>query len=139
MTPILTSGYNTGGIPIGGALIHEDGTVLGRGHNQRFQKDSATLHGETDTLEKAGRLKGSLYKKCTMYTTLSPCYMCSGACILYGIKRVVVGENETFMGAEELLRSKGVEVVVMKDAKCKELMQRFIKERPEDWNEDIGV
>lgn len=135
---ILTSGYDTGGIPIGGALIHEDGTILGRGHNLRFQKDSATLHGEIDTLEKAGRLKGSVYKKCTMYTTLSPCNMCSGACILYGVKRVVIGENDNFVGAEELLRSKGIEVVNLNDTKCKELMTRFITERPHDWNEDIG-
>lgn len=135
---MLTSGYEQGGIPIGGALIHEDGTVLGRGRNQRFQKNSATLHGEIDTLENAGRLKGSVYKNCTMYTTLSPCNMCSGACILYGIKRVVIGENETFMGAEELLRSKGIEVVNLNDAKCKELMNRFKVERPDDWNEDIG-
>ncbi|SGZ47344.1 CIC11C00000004356 [Sungouiella intermedia] len=130
--------YEEGGIPIGGALIHEDGTVLGRGHNMRIQKNSATLHGEISTLENAGRLPGSVYKKCTMYTTLSPCNMCSGACIMYGVKRVVLGENKNFVGAEKLLESLGIEVVNMEDKQCEELMSRFIKERPEEWNEDIG-
>lgn len=127
-----------GGIPIGGALIHKDGTILGRGHNMRIQKNSATLHGEISTLENAGRLPGRLYKDCTMYTTLSPCHMCSGACLMYGIGRVVLGENVNFMGAEDLLRSKGVEVVNVEDAECKKLMSDFIRDRPEDWNEDIG-
>ncbi|OVF09408.1 putative cytosine deaminase [Clavispora lusitaniae] len=131
-------GYAEGGIPIGGALIHEDGTILGRGHNMRIQKNSATLHGEISTLENAGRLPGGVYKNCTMYTTLSPCHMCSGACLMYGVKRVVLGENENFVGAEKLLESMGVEVVNMNDEKCKELMSRFIRERPQDWNEDIG-
>ncbi|KAK6460733.1 cytosine deaminase [Scheffersomyces coipomensis] len=131
-------GYEEGGVPIGGALISEDGTVLGRGHNMRFQKDSATLHGEISTLENAGRLKGSVYKNCTMYTTLSPCNMCSGACIMYGIKRVVLGENVNFVGAEELLKSQGVEVVNMNNQECIDLMKKFIDERPQDWYEDIG-
>ncbi|KAF7580597.1 Cytosine deaminase [Clavispora lusitaniae] len=131
-------GYAEGGIPIGGALIHEDGTILGRGHNMRIQKNSATLHGEISTLENAGRLPGGVYKNCTMYTTLSPCHMCSGACLMYGVKRVVLGENENFVGAEKLLESMGIEVVNMNDEKCKELMSRFIRERPQDWNEDIG-
>lgn len=119
-------------------MIHEDGTILGRGHNMRIQKNSATLHGEISTLENAGRLPGGVYKNCTMYTTLSPCHMCSGACLMYGVKRVVLGENENFVGAEKLLESMGVEVVNMNDEKCKELMSRFIRERPQDWNEDIG-
>ncbi|EEQ41612.1 hypothetical protein CLUG_05740 [Clavispora lusitaniae ATCC 42720] len=104
----------------------------------RIQKNSATLHGEISTLENAGRLPGGVYKNCTMYTTLSPCHMCSGACLMYGVKRVVLGENENFVGAEKLLESMGVEVVNMNDEKCKELMSRFIRERPQDWNEDIG-
>lgn len=104
----------------------------------RFQKDSATLHGEISTLENAGRLNGKIYKNCTMYTTLSPCNMCSGACLMYGIKRVVLGENENFMGAEKLLRSEGVEVINMQNQECKDLMAKFIKERPQDWFEDIG-
>ncbi|OBA21254.1 cytosine deaminase [Metschnikowia bicuspidata var. bicuspidata NRRL YB-4993] len=127
-----------GGIPIGGALIHEDGRVLGRGHNMRIQKNSATLHGEISTLENAGRLPGALYKDCTMYTTLSPCHMCSGACIMYGVKRVVLGENVNFVGAEELVKSKGIEVVNLDDPECKKIMSDFIKARPEDWFEDIG-
>lgn len=130
--------YEEGGVPIGGALIHEDGTILGRGHNMRFQSSSATLHGEISTLENAGRLKGSIYKKCTMYTTLSPCHMCTGACIMYGIKRVVLGENDNFVGGEDLLKQKGIEVVNLNDKDCKDLMSKFIKERPEDWYEDIG-
>lgn len=125
-------------MPIGGALIAEDGTVLGRGHNMRFQKNSAILHGEMSALENAGRLPGSAYKNCTMYTTLSPCNMCSGACIMYGIKRVVLAENENFQGAEELLKSVGVEVVNAENQECKDLMKKFIDERPGDWFEDIG-
>lgn len=104
----------------------------------RFQKQSATLHGEISTLENAGRLKGGVYKRCTMYTTLLPCVMCSGACLMYGIPRVVVGENRTFMGAEALLKERGVEVVVVGDAECEALMTRFIEERSGDWFEDIG-
>lgn len=104
----------------------------------RIQKSSATLHGEISTLENAGRLPGNVYKKCTMYTTLSPCDMCSGACIMYGVKRVVLGENVNFKGAEDLLRSKGIEVVNLEDTECTELMAKFIKERPDIWWEDIG-
>lgn len=135
---LTTIGYAEGGVPIGGALISDDGTVLGRGHNMRFQKNSATLHGEISTLENAGRLPGKVYKNCTMYTTLSPCNMCSGACIMYGIKRVVLGENVNFQGAEELLQSKGIEVVNLNDQDCIDIMTKFIKERPQDWFEDIG-
>ncbi|CAK9440178.1 uncharacterized protein LODBEIA_P42780 [Lodderomyces beijingensis] len=131
--------YNEGGIPIGGCLVAEDGKILSRGYNQRVQKSSAILHGEMSVLENAGRLPGKTYKNCTMYTTLSPCDMCTGAILLYGIKRVVMGENETFVGGEDYLRSKGVEVVNLKDEKCRELMQKFIRENPECWNEDIGV
>jgi len=119
-------------------LVSEDGTVLGTGHNMRIQKGSCTLHGETSALENAGRLKGSVYKKCTMYTTLSPCNMCTGACLLYGIPRVVMGENETFVGAEDILKLKGVELINMDNQECKDLMEKFIAERPQDWNEDIG-
>jgi len=131
-------GYEEGGIPIGGALIDADGTVLGRGHNMRIQKSSATLHGEISTLENAGRLPGKSYKNATMYTTLSPCIMCTGACLLYGVKRVVLGENDNFVGGEDLLRSRGVEVVNLDDKDCKELMAKFIKEKPQEWDEDIG-
>lgn len=132
------AGFREGGIPIGGALIHEDGRILGRGHNLRVQKGSPTLHGEIATLENAGRLPGSAYKNATMYTTLSPCDMCTGACLMYGIKRVVMGENKNFVGGEELLRSRGVEVVNLRDARCEEIMARFIKEHPDQWFEDIG-
>lgn len=135
---LTTIGYEEGGVPIGGALIHEDGTVLGTGHNMRFQKESAILHGEMSTLENAGRLSGDVYKNCTMYTTLSPCYMCSGACRMYGIKRVVMGENTNFQGAEKWLEQNGIEVVNVDDQDCKDLMGKFIKERPQDWYEDIG-
>lgn len=130
--------YEEGGIPIGAALIHEDGTVLGRGHNLRVQKDSPILHGETSTLENAGRLKAKLYQNSTMYTSLSPCDMCTGACLLYGIKRVVIGENVNFVGNEAHLKERGVELINMQNKECEELMSRFIKERPDVWNEDIG-
>lgn len=132
------AGYEEGGVPIGGALIHEDGTILGRGHNMRFQKNSAILHGEMSTLENAGRMKGDVYKHCTMYTTLSPCNMCSGACLMYGVKRVVLGENDTFYGGEDWLKANNVEVVNMNSQECKDIMAKFIKERPQDWYEDIG-
>ena len=132
------SGLAEGGIPIGSVLVH-DGVVVGRGHNRRVQKRSAILHGEMDALENAGRLPASVYRKCTIYTTLSPCPMCTGAILLYGIPRVVVGENRTFLGAEDLLRAKGVEVTVVQDARCIAMMERFIRERPALWNEDIGV
>ena len=130
-------GLNAGGIPIGSVLVHE-GKILGRGHNQRVQGGSAILHGEMDALEKAGRLSAKVYQECVLYTTLSPCSMCSGAILLYGIPKVVVGENETFMGEEELLRSRGVEVEVVGSEVCVEMMKGFIEERPELWNEDIG-
>lgn len=130
-------GWAEGGIPIGSVLVHE-GTILGRGHNKRIQQGSPTLHGEMDALESAGRLPASVYREATLYTTLSPCSMCSGAILLYGIPRVVVGENQTFMGEEELLRGRGVEVTVVNDPACVALMQRMIAERPELWNEDIG-
>ena len=131
-------GASQGGVPIGGALV-VDGKVLGTGFNKRVQLGSAIRHGETDCLENIGRLPASTYQKATMYTTLSPCYMCSGAILLYGIPRVVLGENETFMGAEDLLRSHGVEVINLNSQECKALMAKFIAEKPEVWNEDIGV
>ena len=126
-----------GGVPIGGALV-VDGKVLGVGFNKRVQQASAIRHGETDCLENIGRLPVGVYRKATMYTTLSPCHMCSGAILLYGIPRVVLGENETFMGAEDLLRSHGVEVINLNSQACKDLMAKFISEKPEVWNEDIG-
>ena len=131
--------YNEGGIPIGGCLIHKDGRVLGRGYNKRVQNGSPILHGEMSVLENAGRLPHSIYKDCTMYTTLSPCNMCTGAILLYGIKRVVMGENDTFVGGEELLKQNGVELVNLQDEGCKEILTKFIQEKPECWNEDIGV
>ena len=131
-------GYAEGGIPIGSVLVHK-GEILGKGHNKRVQKGSVVLHGEMDALENAGRLPASVYRESTLYTTLSPCPMCSGTILLYGIPRVVIGENKTFLGEEELLRSRGVEVIILNDQECYELMQRFIKEKPLLWNEDIGV
>ncbi|HEX8616872.1 MAG TPA: nucleoside deaminase [Thermoanaerobaculia bacterium] len=130
-------GLAEGGIPIGSVLVH-DGKIIGRGHNRRIQRGSPTLHGEMDALENAGRLPARVYRECVIYTTLSPCSMCSGAILLYGIPRVIVGENQTFMGEEELLRARGVEVEVLQDATCIELMTTFIRERPDLWNEDIG-
>jgi len=127
-----------GGIPIGAVLVH-DGRILGRGHNRRVQQGSPTLHGEMAALERAGRQPASIYRASTMYTTLSPCAMCSGAILLYGIPRVVVGENRTFLGEEALLRARGVVVEVVQDPRCIALMQRFIAEHPELWNEDIGA
>lgn len=131
-------GLREGGIPIGSVLVHGD-AVLGRGHNRRVQQGSVVLHGEMDALERAGRRPAAVYQECTIYTTLSPCAMCSGAILLYGIPRVVIGENQTFLGEEELLRSRGVEVIVLQDAECIELMTRFIQAHPSLWNEDIGV
>jgi creatinine deaminase len=131
-------GREEGGVPVGAALV-VDGVLLGVGHNRRVQQGSAIRHGETDCLENIGRLPAATYRRSTMYTTLSPCDMCTGAILLYGIPRVVVGENQTFLGGEELLRSRGVEVVVVQDAACIALMQEFIAEAPELWNEDIGV
>jgi len=130
-------GLEEGGIPIGSVLVHE-GKIIGRGHNRRIQKGSAILHGEMDALENAGRLSASVYKNCTLYTTLSPCPMCSGAIALYGIPKVVVGENENFMGEEELLRSRGVTIDVLNDHNCIEMMKNFIHENPILWDEDIG-
>jgi cytosine deaminase len=131
------AGFDEGGIPIGSVLVHR-GEIIGRGHNRRLQRGSPTLHGEMDALENAGRLPASVYRECTIYTTLSPCSMCSGAILLYGIPRVIVGENRTFMGEEEWLRARGVSVEVVDDARCVELMQQFIRQRPDVWNEDIG-
>ena len=131
-------GLAEGGIPIGSVLVH-DGEVIGRGHNRRVQRGSTVLHGEMDALENAGRLAGGVYRECTLYTTLSPCPMCSGAILLYGIPRVIVGENSTFMGEEALLRSRGVLVEVLQDDSCVQMMKSFIAQRPELWNEDIGV
>ncbi|HZP98450.1 MAG TPA: nucleoside deaminase [Reyranella sp.] len=131
-------GLAEGGIPIGSVLVH-DGRIIGRGHNRRVQKGSAILHGEMDALENAGRQPASVYRASTIYTTLSPCSMCSGTILLYGIPKVVIGENRTFMGEEALLRSRGVEITVLDDAACKELMRQFIAAKPMLWNEDIGV
>ena len=130
-------GRDEGGVPIGAALV-VDGQVLGAGHNRRVQQGSAIRHGETDALEEAGRLPAAVYRRATMYTTLSPCDMCTGAILLYGIPRVVLGENRTFMGGEDLLRSRGVEVVNLDSAECKALMDEFIAAHPEIWYEDIG-
>ena len=131
-------GWAEGGIPIGAVIVHR-GRIIGRGHNRRVQRGSAILHGEMDAFENAGRLPAAVYRECTLYTTLSPCPMCSGAILLYGIPRVVVGENATFLGEEALLRSRGVEVAVLQDETCIALMQRMIAERPQLWNEDIGA
>lgn len=130
--------YHEGGIPIGSVLVHE-GKIIGRGHNRRVQNGSVVLHGEMDALENAGRLPASVYAKCVLYTTLSPCPMCSGTMLLYGIPKVVIAENRTFMGEEALLKSRGVDVEVLNHEGCYQLMQQFIKEKPELWNEDIGV
>ena len=130
-------GRDEGGVPIGAALV-ADGQVLGAGHNRRVQLGSAIRHGETDALEVAGRLPAAVYRRSTMYTTLSPCDMCTGAILLYGIPRVVIGENRTFMGGEDHLRSRGVEVVDLDSEVCVQLMRDFIAQRPDVWNEDIG-
>jgi cytosine deaminase len=130
-------GRDEGGVPIGGALV-ADGKVLGAGHNRRVQLGSAIRHGETDAMEAAGRLPASVYRRSTMYTTLSPCDMCTGTILLYGIPRVVMGENETFVGGEDYLRSRGVEVVNLESEECKQLMRDFIRDHPDIWNEDIG-
>jgi cytosine/creatinine deaminase len=131
-------GLAEGGIPIGSVIVH-NGQVLGRGHNKRVQKGSVILHGEMDAFENAGRQPASVYKSCTLYTTLSPCPMCTGAILLYRIPKVVIGENKNFMGAEKLLMEKGVEVVVLNDDACIKMMQDFIKNNSTLWNEDIGV
>ncbi len=131
-------GQAEGGIPIGSVIVHQ-GRIIGRGHNRRVQRGSAILHAEMDALENAGRQPASVYRDAVLYTTLSPCAMCSGAILLYGIRKVVIGENRTFMGEEALLRSRGVEVEVLQEARCVELMRNFIAENPALWNEDIGV
>jgi creatinine deaminase len=132
------TGLAKGGIPIGCVLVC-DGSIIGRGHNQRVQKGSVIEHGEMNCLENAGRQRASVYRRCTIYTTLSPCPMCSGAILLYSIPRVVVGENQTFLGAEDHLRAHGVKVEVAQDPQCIQLMRDFIVKNPELWNEDIGV
>ena len=131
------TGLAEGGIPIGSVLVI-DNTIVGRGHNRRVQKGSPTLHAEMDCLENAGRLRAADYARATLYSTLSPCDMCSGAALLYGIPRIVIGENRTFQGPEDYLRSRGVELVVVDDSECVQLMRAFIAARPELWNEDIG-
>jgi len=130
-------GLAMGGIPIGSVLVI-DGKIVGRGHNQRVQKGSCTLHAEMDCLENSGRLTAADYRKATLYSTLSPCDMCSGAALLYGIPKIVVGENHTFRGPEDYVKSRGVELVVVDDQKCRQLMETFIKNNPTLWNEDIG-
>ena len=131
-------GLKEGGIPIGSVIVHE-GQVIGRGHNRRVQLGSAVLHGEIDALENAGRQPPAVYRQSVLYTTLSPCAMCSGAILLYGIPRVIVGENQTFLGEEELLRSRGVTVEVLQDETCVRLMRDFIAAHPALWSEDIGI
>jgi cytosine deaminase len=132
------TGLAEGGVPIGAVLVHE-GQIIGRGRNRRVQRGSAILHAEMDALEHAGRLPAAVYTQSTLYTTLSPCAMCSGAILLYRIPRIVVGENVTFKGEEDLLRDRGMAVEVRQDARCIELMRRFIRDHPAIWNEDIGV
>src|SRR5580765_8162356 len=131
-------GMREGGIPIGSVIVHH-GRILGRGHNRRVQRGSAVLHGEMDALENAGRQPAQVYRESVLYTTLSPCAMCSGAILLYGIRTVVIGENRTFLGEEDLLRSRGVSVTVLQDPRCIQLMTDFIRDHPQLWNEDIGV
>ncbi len=130
-------GLAEGGIPIGSVLVHQD-RILGRGHNRRVQRGSSVLHGEMDALENAGRQPAQVYRDSVLYTTLSPCAMCSGAILLYGIPKVVIGENRTFLGEEALLRSRGVTLEVVDDPECKALMDQFIAAHPSLWNEDIG-
>ena len=131
-------GLQEGGIPIGSALVHEN-KVIGKGHNKRVQQGSVVLHGEMDALENAGRQPAKVYQNSVLYTTLSPCPMCSGAILLYGIPKVIIGENKTFLGSEDHLRQQGVEVIVLDDETCKDMMRQFIQDHPELWNEDIGV
>lgn len=131
------AGLAEGGIPIGSVLVHH-GVILGRGHNRRVQQGSAIRHGEMDALENAGRQPAALYRESVLYTTLSPCAMCSGAILLYGIPRVVIGENRTFLGEEDLLRARGVQVEVLQDPDCVAMMAGFIAAHPGLWNEDIG-
>lgn len=131
-------GLEEGGIPIGSVIVH-NGKIIGRGHNKRVQNGSAILHGEMDALENAERQPASVYKESVLYTTLSPCSMCSGAILLYGIPKVIIGENKTFMGEEGLLKSRGVSIEVLNDNTCIDMMTKFINDKPELWNEDIGV
>jgi creatinine deaminase len=131
------AGLKEGGIPIGSVIVH-NGKIIGRGHNKRIQKGSVVLHAEMDALENEGRQRASVYKDCVLYTTLSPCPMCTGAILLYGIPKVIIGENKTYMGAEALLIQKGVEVIVVDNSECINMMENFIKTNPELWNEDIG-
>ena len=130
-------GRDEGGIPIGSVLVADD-RVAGSGHNRRVQRSSSILHAEMDAIENAGRLAGGVYRRSTLYTTLSPCDMCSGTALLYGVSRIVIGENQTFMGPEDYLRSRGVELVVLQRPDCKALMDEFIAANPQLWNEDIG-
>ncbi|SEV87512.1 cytosine deaminase [Chitinophaga sp. YR573] len=130
-------GLDEGGIPIGSVLVHKN-NIIGRGHNRRVQKNSVILHAEMDALENAGRLTAATYKDCILYTTLSPCPMCSGAILLYGIPKIVIGENQTFMGSESLLKANNLEVIVENNRECIEMMQQFILKHPDLWNEDIG-
>lgn len=130
-------GLKEGGIPIGAVLVC-NGKIIGRGHNQRIQKGSAILHGEMDALENAGRIPANIYQHCSLYTTLSPCSMCSGTALLYRIPRIIIGENKNFMGEEQFLKSKGVELHVLQDATSIQMMESFIKNNPRVWNEDIG-
>lgn len=130
-------GLAEGGIPIGSAIVHKD-KILGKGYNRRVQKGSVVLHAEMDALEQAGRRPASVYRECTLYTTLSPCPMCTGAILLYGIPKVIIGENSTYLGAEDLLRANGVEVIILNDRECISMMKNFIAANPDLWNEDIG-
>ena len=132
------AGLAEGGIPIGSVLVHQ-GKIIGRGHNRRVQRGSAVLHGEMDALENAGRLPAAVYAQSVLYTTLSPCAMCSGAILLYRVPRVIIGENVTFLGEEELLQSRGVVLEVLQESRCIELMRNFIFSNPSLWNEDIGT
>jgi cytosine deaminase len=131
-------GLKEGGIPIGSVIVYNE-KIIGRGHNRRVQKESVVLHAEMDAFENAGRQSANVYKNCTLYTTLSPCAMCSGAILLYGITKVIIGENTSFLGEESLLKSRGVAIEVIDNQECKNLMTSFIKNKPELWNEDIGV
>ncbi|GAB2692173.1 nucleoside deaminase [Aliiglaciecola sp. 3_MG-2023] len=131
-------GKQEGGIPIGSVIVYQN-KIIGRGHNRRVQSGSPILHGEMDAFENAGRQSASVYRECVLYTTLSPCSMCSGAILLYEIPKIVIGENQTFMGEEQLLQSRGVELEVLQEPKCIQLMDQFITESPELWNEDIGT
>src|SRR5215831_13517309 len=131
------AGLHEGGIPIGSVLVYRN-KLLGRGHNRRVQKGSVVLHGEMDALENAGRQSAAVYRECVIYTTLSPCAMCTGAILLYGIPKVIIGENRIFLGEELLLKSRGVDVVVLNDEKCNSMIDAFIRQNPTLWNEDIG-